>query len=412
MLDKYAELAVKTGVNIQRGQGCVIFCEVTQHSFAELVVKHAYEAGAGWVDIVWGHQPIQKMQYQYESVEQLSILQKWEESRWEHYSKELPVRIAINSADPDGLAGVDVEKMQTADGERRRKIKPYRELMENRHQWTIIAVPSVGWAKKVFPNLPEAEAVEKLWECICGCVRVTEDGDAVKAWERHSALLQARANKLSSYKLDHINYKSSNGTDFTCKLIDISRWTGGSELTKSNVRFNPNMPTEEIFITPMKGQCEGTVVATKPLSFMGNLIDDFSITFKGGKAVSWKAGKNEELLGKMLTMDEGASMLGELALVPKNSPISNLGILFYNTLFDENASCHLAIGDGYFETIEGYQNMTKDELHALGVNESIMHVDFMIGADDLDITGVTRSGEEIKIFENGDWSAEFSNIEI
>ena len=404
LLRKYARLAVQKGINVKKGQGVVIYAEVSEHEFANYVMDEAYKAGAKWVQMMWSDQASTKLKYRHESLTTLSKVEHWEEARLQHFVDTLPCRIFIESSDPDGLKGVNIEKMQKSNAARMKITKPYREKMDNLHQWCIIAIPSKKWAKKIFPEDRTSVAVEKLWDAIFSCVRITEDNDPVEAWAEHNANLKRRYDKLNSYHFDYMHYQSKNGTDFKCKLIPQAKWTGGSERIKDGTEFNPNMPTEEIFTSPKCGECEGTVVATMPLSYMGNLIENFSITFKDGRAVDCKAEKNEELLRKMISMDDGAAMLGELALVPDNSPISNSGILFYNTLFDENAACHLALGRGFDEVIEGYENMSKEEIHALGINDSIIHVDFMIGGPELNVTGYTKDGKAVPVFVNGNWA--------
>ncbi|MEG1972437.1 MAG: aminopeptidase, partial [Oscillospiraceae bacterium] len=344
------------------------------------------------------------LKYQYENLETLSYVPKWQEAQLQYMVEQLPCRIFIESEDPDGLCGVDIDKMQSANMARTKVTKPYRDAIDNLHQWTIAAIPSREWAHKVFPDEDIDTAYEKLWEEIFKTVHISHDNDPIKEWELHGENLIRKSQKLNSFNFDYLHYQCDNGTDFTCKLIPNSKWAGGGDYLADGTFFNPNMPTEEIFISPMKGKCEGTLVATMPLSYMGNLIENFSITFKDGKAVSCKAEKNEELLIKMLQMDEGASMLGELALVPYDSPISNSGILFYNTLFDENAACHVAMGHGFDSTIEGFEKLSKDEIKAMGVNDSLIHVDFMIGCEKLNITGYTADNEAVEIFKNGNWA--------
>lgn len=404
MMKKYAQLTVRSGVNLKKGQGCLIYAQVEQYEFARLVEEEAYKAGAGWVMMMWQDQPSAKLRYKNENLETLSRVEKWEEARLQYFVDQLPARIFIESADPDGLKGVDIDKMQKANAAVTKITKPYRDQMDNVHQWTIVAVPSDKWAKKVFPGERVNTAVEKLWEAILQSVRVTEDNRPIEEWNRHNAALKEKYEKLNAYHFDHLHYESENGTDFTCWLIPEAKWMGGGEALKDGTFFNPNMPTEEVFISPMKGKCEGTLVATVPLSYQGNLIENFSITFENGRAVSCKAEKNQELLEKMIAMDEGASMLGELALVPDDSPISNSGILFYNTLFDENAACHVALGMGFDNVIEGYEDKSKEEIKELGVNDSIIHVDFMVGSDKLNITGYTRDGKAVSVFKNGNWA--------
>ena len=404
ILRKYARLAVRTGVNLKKGQGCAIYAQVEQHEFAELVAEEAYRAGAKWVQVFWQDQAVRKLDLRHQTVTQLSRVEEWEKVQQQMFVDQLPARIHISSEDPDGLKGVSVPKMQKAQAARSTVLRPYRKAIDNKHQWTIIAVPSKKWAKKVFPGVRASVAEEKLWEAILQTVRVTPDNDPEAAWDQHNATLQKKSGKLNALDLDYLHYTAPNGTDFKCWLIPGAKWEGGGATILDGTFYNPNMPTEEVFTSPLKGKCEGTLVSTMPLSYQGNLIDQFSITFENGRAVSCKAQQGQELLEKMLHMDEGASMLGELALVPHDSPVSNTGILFYNTLFDENAACHVALGFGFPECVEGFESMTDQELQEKGVNDSIIHVDFMIGSKDLDITGYTRDGKAVQIFKNGNWA--------
>ncbi len=404
ILRKYARLAVRKGVNLKKGQGCAIYAQVEQHEFAEMVAEEAYRAGAKWVQVFWQDQAVRKLDLRHQTVTQLSRVEEWEKVQQQMFVDQLPARIHISSEDPDGLKGVSVPKMQKAQAARSTVLRPYRKAIDNKHQWTIIAVPSKKWAKKVFPGVRASVAEEKLWEAILQTVRVTPDNDPEAAWDQHNATLQEKSGKLNALDLDYLHYTAPNGTDFKCWLIPGAKWGGGGATILDGTFYNPNMPTEEVFTSPLKGKCEGTLVSTMPLSYQGNLIDQFSITFENGRAVSCKAQQGQELLEKMLHMDEGASMLGELALVPHDSPVSNTGILFYNTLFDENAACHVALGFGFPECVEGFESMTDQELQEKGVNDSIIHVDFMIGSKDLDITGYTRDGKAVQIFKNGNWA--------
>ena len=404
ILRKYAKLAVRKGVNLKKGQGCAIYAQVEQHEFAEMVVEEAYRAGAKWVQVFWQDQAVRKLDLRHQTVTQLSRVEEWEKVQQQMFVDQLPARIHISSEDPDGLKGVSVPKMQKAQAARSTVLRPYRKAIDNKHQWTIIAVPSKKWAKKVFPGVRASVAEEKLWEAILQTVRVTPDNDPEAAWDQHNATLQEKSGKLNALDLDYLHYTAPNGTDFKCWLIPGAKWEGGGATILDGTFYNPNMPTEEVFTSPLKGKCEGTLVSTMPLSYQGNLIENFSITFENGRAVSCKAQQGQELLEKMLHMDEGASMLGELALVPHDSPVSNTGILIYNTLFDENAACHVALGFGFPECVEGFESMTDQELQEKGVNDSIIHVDFMIGSKDLDITGYTRDGKAVQIFKNGNWA--------
>lgn len=403
---KYAKLIARVGANIQKGQVVKLTINVDRYEFAEIMVDECYKAGASRVDIEWQSQPITKLNYRHRTVRSLSTVLPYEKAKLEMMKEELPCRIFIISDDPDGLRGINKTKMRKAQVARYPIIKPYRDSIEGIHQWTIAAIPSYEWSKKVFPELSKKAGYEKLWETILKTVYVSEDSDPVAMWEEHNRSLHDRCDKLNKIKFDYISYKSANGTDFRCDLIPEAHWCGASEKTKGGVEFVANMPTEEIFTSPMKGRCEGTLVSTKPLSYEGQLIENFRIRFEDGKAVEWHAEKGEELLTKMITMDENACMLGELALIPVKSPISESGILFYETLFDENASCHVALGDGYNDTIDNYQEKTFEECKKLGINESMIHVDFMVGCDDLSVTG-WKNGKATKIFENGNWAKGF-----
>ena len=405
ILRKYARLIVKMGVNIQKGQGAIIMTETAQAEFALLVADEAYKAGAKWIDMQWMNQEFDKLQLRKESVKTLTNIPEWQKARLQRMADEFPVRIMIASADPDGLKGVNVEKMQKVNLAKMKVQKPYRDAIDNKHQWVIVAVPSAKWAKKVFPGERTSTAVSKLWDAILQSVRVTKDNDPVAEWQAHSEALKARYEKLNACQFAKMHYYSENGTDFTAGLIPDSEWTGGGDTLPDGTFFVPNMPTEEIFTSPMKGEAEGTVVATMPLSYQGNLIENFSITFEGGRAVSCKAEKGQELLERMIAMDEGAAMLGELALIPHDSPISNQGILYYNTLFDENASCHLALGRGF--SVLKDKDLTKEQMHEKGVNDSVIHVDFMIGDGTLNIDGITADGEVVPVFRNGNWAEKF-----
>ena len=330
-------------------------------------------------------------------------MEGWEEAKLAYQAETLPVTIKILSADPDGMKGADREKLTLAQMARSAITKPYTDKMTGRHQWCVAAVPSVGWAKKVFPEERASAAVEKLWQLILKTSRA--DGkDPLTDWMWHNRDLKERCDALNAYRFVSLEYKSANGTNLKVGLIGQAKFIAGKKNTADGKYFNPNIPTEECFTTPKKGEAEGIVYAVKPLSYGGELIENFWIRFEKGKAVACGAEKNAELLESILAMDEGASYLGECALVPADSPINKTGILFYNTLFDENACCHLALGRGYTNTIENFARYTKSEFAEMGVNDSSVHVDFMIGADDLEITGVTESGARVRIFKDGNWA--------
>lgn len=403
VLRKYARLIARSGVNVQKGQDVVIRADLDQPEFVAILVDECYKAGARRVDVDWAYQPLEKLHVRHRALRTLSKLEGYEVAKLEHRAETLPCMIYLESEDPDGLAGMDQEKYSKALRERYKIIKPIRDRMDNRYQWCIAAVPGVKWAKKIFPDLPKGRAVEALWEAILEASRV--DDDPQKAWEKHNADFIGRCEYLNSLGIESLHYTSKNGTDFTVGLIEEGKFCGGGDYTLgSKVYYNPNIPTEEIFTSPMRGKAEGIVYATKPLSYRGELIEDFSVRFSKGKVTRVKAKKGEELLKKMISMDEGASYLGECALVPYDSPISNSGILFYNTLFDENAACHLALGRGFTECLRDYDKYTLDEAHELGVNDSQIHVDFMIGSSDLSIVAHCRDGRDVQIFKDGNWA--------
>ena len=403
ILRKYARLIARVGANIQKGQDVLIFCGLDQPKFVQLLVDECYKAGARKVKVEFDYQPLHKLDVRHQTVTSLAKVEEWEKARLQHYVDTLPCRIMLDSDDPDGLKGINQAKMAKADRKRWPIVKPYWDEMENRHQWCIAAVPGTAWAKKLFPELPKGRAIEKLWEAILFTSRVTED--PVAAWEAHDNDLADRCAYLNSLGIAELRYRGDNGTDLTVGMIPEAEFKGGGDRTKnSGVFFNPNIPTEECFISPMRGKAEGIVYATKPLSYNGELIENFSVRFENGRAVEVRAEKNQALLEQMIAMDEGAAYLGECALVPIDSPISESGLLFYNTLFDENAACHLALGMGFADTIRGFENMTLDECRELGVNDSMEHVDFMIGYEGLDIDAVTRDGNIVPVFRGGKWA--------
>lgn len=404
LLRNYAKLIARVGGNIRSGQRVVIQAQLDQPEFICMLAEECYRAGAADVKVEWSDQQLEKLASRFETVKELSTVTPWEEAKLAWKEKELPVLLSIRSADPDGMKGADREKLTLAGMARSAIIKPYSDRMTNRYQWCVAAVPSVGWAKKIFPEERSGRAVEKLWELILKVSRA--DGkDPLTDWMWHNRNLREKCDKLNALGLVSLEYKSSNGTNFRVGLISRARFISGKKNTVFGNYFNPNIPTEECFTTPKKGEAEGIVYATMPLSYGGELIEDFWLRFENGKVVACGAGKNEALLKKIIAMDEGASYLGECALVPYDSPIRRTGILFYNTLFDENAACHLALGRGYSNTIEGFENLLRSDFADLGVNDSSIHVDFMVGAPDLSILGKTASGEVIPVFENGTWSS-------
>ena len=402
-LKKYAQLIAKCGVNVQKGQEVIISAELDQPEFVKMLVDECYKAGAADVSVEWTYQPITKSHVRYCSEKVLSSLKDWQIAKWEHQAKVLPCKIYLMSEDPDGLAGINQKKYAKTAAARAKIIKPIRNRMENKYQWCIAAVPGKKWAKKLFPNDRTSVAVEKLWEAILSTSRVYDD--PILEWKKHNEELAKRCSYLNELKIKDLYYKTANGTDLRVGLIpDALFMAGGEEAMGSGIYFNPNIPTEETFTSPKKGDADGIVYSSMPLSYGGQLIENFWMKFENGKIVDVGAEKGEVLLREIVTMDEGASYLGECALVPYTSPIRESGILFYNTLFDENAACHLAFGRGFSNVLKDYEKYTDEEARAKGINDSITHVDFMIGTSDLSITAVTEDGKKVEIFKDGNWA--------
>ena len=402
VLRAYARLIAESGVNVQKGQEVFITAGLDQPEFVAMVVEECYRRKAKKVVVDWNYQPLTRLHVRHQSLTTMSTLDNYEEARWQHYVDTIPCRIYLESDDPDGLRGVNQEKMAKAQQKKYPIIKGYRDQIENKYQWCIAAVPGVKWAKKLFPELRASQAVEKLWEAILHTSRV--DDDPVAAWDAHNKDLKARCDYLNGLGIRELQYRASNGTDLRVGMIPEAQFCGGGETSLQGIFFNPNIPTEECFISPKRGVAEGIVYSSKPLSYQGQLIDRFWIRFREGKAAAWGAEENEALLTKLITMDEGSAYLGECALVPFNSPINETGILFYNTLFDENACCHLALGMGFADTIRDFEHKTLDECRALGVNDSMIHEDFMIGTADLSIDALCEDGRTVPLFRNGTWA--------
>ena len=403
VMQKYARLLARKGLGIQKGQEVIIQAELDQPDFVRMCVEECYRAGASKVTVEWDYLPVTKAHLRYRTLKTLSHVEKWELEKLEHRATALPAMLYISSEDPDGMKGVNQEKVAKSQQAKYAVIKPYRDRMENKYQWCIAAVPGKAWAKKVFPSMQVNRAVEKLWEAILFTARA--DGEDPEAdWNAHNADLKARCDYLNGLHIRRLRYHSQNGTDFTVDLMPQSMFCAGAETTLSGVAFQPNIPSEEVFTSPMRGRAEGWVVATRPLSYRGEMIEGFAIRFSEGRAVEVKAEKNEELLRSMIGMDEGAAYLGECALVPYSSPIRESGITFYNTLFDENACCHLALGRGFPDCIRGYENLTLEQCREMGLNDSIIHVDFMIGSEDLHIDAETEDGRTVTLFSDGNWA--------
>ncbi len=402
VLREYARLIVRCGVNVQKGQEVMVYAGLDQPEFVKLVVEEAYKAKASKVIVEWSYDALTKLHVRYQSVKTLGTVPEWQKARQQHFCDVLPARIHLVSDDPDGLKGINMGKMAKARQMSYPILRPYIDQRDGKQQWCIAAVPGAAWAKKVFPGMRASQAIEKLWEAILFTSRVNED--PVKAWEEHNADLRRRCEYLNSLSIRSLHYTADNGTDLTVGMIPEAVFCGGAEVSRQGITFNPNIPTEECFISPMRGEAEGIVYSSKPLSYQGQLIENFSLRFENGKAVEAKAEKGEELLNTMITMDEGAAYLGECALVPQKSPICESGILFYETLFDENAACHLAMGAGFADTIRDHHSKTLEECRSLGINDSMIHVDFMIGCDSMDIDAICEDGSTVAIFRGGNWA--------
>lgn len=405
ILEKYAKLVIKTGINIQKNQTLVIASPLECAPFARIMSKVAYQEGARDVVINWGDELSAKIRYLHAPEEVFDEFPEWRKDFYLSYLREGAAFVSISASDPELLKDVNPANIIRAQKASNIALQEYREkIMNHENSWCVISVPTKSWAAKVFPNVSEDKATELLWDAIVKAVRVEAD-DPIAEWEKHTANLRHRRDFLNSSKFKSLHYKSSNGTDLTVELPEGHIWMGGSKNNARHIEFVANIPTEEVFTMPMKTGVNGTVVSSKPLVYNGNLIDNFKLIFKNGKVVEASAGKGQEILKKLLETDEGSSYLGEVALVPYNSPISNAQILFYNTLFDENASCHFAFGKAYPTCIQDGGKLAKDELERLGVNDSLVHVDFMVGTEDLEITGITADGKKIPVFANGNFSS-------
>ena len=407
-LKNYARLLAEMGIAVKKGDDVIIGAALDQPEFVAMCVDACYKCGAARVMVEWEYQPLVKLHYRHCSVKTLSAVSDIERAKLQYRLDKNPAALYIVSEDPDGLKGVNQKKMSKVGQARWPIVKPYHDAMDNKYKWCIAAVPGKAWAKKVFPGVRTSTAMESLWKAILYTSRVIDkagnDLDPVAEWKAHNESFRNRCEYLNNLHIKTLEYKSAIGTDFRVDLIPEGIFCGGSEHTLGGEEFNPNIPSEEIFTSPKAGCAEGLVVSSMPLSYRGELIENFSMRFEGGHVVEVHAERGEELLRQTVSMDEGAAKLGECALVPYTSPIRESGITFYETLFDENAACHLALGEGFTNCIKDYDKYTLDELHAMGVNESMIHVDFMIGTDDLSIVAVTEAGERVQIFEKGVWA--------
>lgn len=404
MLRKYASLIVQIGVNIQPGQTLVINSPIECAPFTRLVAQQAYSQGARDVVISWKDELFGKIRFLQAPEEVFSEFPAWQREFYLSYARQGAAFVSIAASDPELLKDVNPQRVAKAQKASNIALEEYREkLMSNRNAWCVVSIPTDSWAVRVFPHLPAPKAVEALWEAILKAVRV-DAPDPMAAWEKHKQNLQKSLEFLNSNRFRFLRYKNSLGTDFTVELPEDHLWLGGSERTPVGIEFIANMPTEEVFTLPKKDGANGRVVSSKPLNYNGTIIENFSLTFQQGKVVDFQADKGYEVLQQMIHTDEGAQYLGEVALVPYDSPLSRANILFLNTLFDENASCHLALGKAYPVCLKNGDHMSKEELSRKGVNDSLVHVDFMLGTEDLEITGTTAEDQEIPVFKNGNFA--------
>jgi len=404
LIDKLANLSVQIGANVQKDQVVVVNGSTESKEIVRKVVEEAYKAGAKEVIVNWRDDYTGKMAVEYQTIENLQVIPEYAINRFQYFVDNGACVISIVSPIPGINKDLDPKKQQAQAVASSKALNFYREhMMGNRSQWTIIAASNPVWAKKVFPNLEENEAVEALWNAIFEASRVTEENNPVKEWQEHNERLIKHNQILNDYQFKSLHFKNDIGTDLTVELVNNHVWSGGQEIGTNGVTFNPNIPTEENFTMPLKTGVNGKVVATKPLDYQGNLIEDFWLEFKDGQVVKYDAKAGKDNLKNLIEFDEGSSFLGEVALISYDSPISQSNILFFNTLFDENASCHLALGRAYPMNIQGGTEMSKEELEKHGYNNSMAHVDFMFGSKDLDIIGETKDGKKVQIFKDGNF---------
>lgn len=404
-LNDYARLVIEKGANVQQGEPVWINAQVNAAPFVRLLAQYAYERGASDVVVNWRDDALSRLRFEKAPMETLETVPQWLYDRSEYYLQKGACLISVLSDDPELLSGIDPTRIQRASMAHNQKFQPLQHYtMNDENSWSIVAIPSPVWAQKVFPDIEDPdEAVEKLWALILDVTRMNEP-DPMKAWADHIDTLTARAQKLNDLKLTALHYRSSNGTDLTVKLPKGHIWLSATSENRNGTTFLPNIPTEEIFTMPDRAGVDGTLVATMPLAYNGNLIQDFILHFENGAVTSFDAKKGGETLKGIFEEDPNAVRLGEVALVPYDSPIQNSKTLFYETLFDENASCHFAFGACYPTTMEGGTAMSPEELMERGGNDSQIHVDFMVGAPDLSIVGTTPDGEEIDVFRDGNFA--------
>lgn len=402
-MENFAELAVTIGANMQKGQEVVIRCDVNCADFAHLIAQKAYELGARKVLMQWRDEELSRISMLNASKEALCDIPDYQIAQTNYFIERKCCLISISAGNPAIYAGCDPDKIAAANVAGSKALSEFRKAtMSNYLRWTIVSVPTAAWAKQVFPDIPEEEAIEKMWKAMEHIMRLDTE-NPTEAWRNHIATLHKRANFLNAHNFEYIHLTNKHGTDLTVGLATDHVWLAAEEMGQDGLPFTANMPTEEVFTAPHNKKINGTVVNALPLSNNGNIIDGFKLTFKDGKVIDYSAKVGYEALKGLLEADEGVLSLGEIALIGKNSPIAESGILFFNTLFDENASCHLAFGASYPTTVKGGNDMTAEQLASHGMNSSLQHVDFMVGTKDIDIDGIGFDGSVTPLFRDGEW---------
>ncbi|MGC5325434.1 aminopeptidase [Brevibacillus sp. SYSU BS000544] len=402
MLDRYAKLAVQVGVNIQPGQSLMLTVPIAHVKFARLIAKYAYQAGAKHVHIDWYDDELTRLTYELAPDESFTEYPQWKANGYEELAEQGAAFLHIRATDPKLLEGIDPVRIANASKAYKEAVSNFRsKIMSDRVCWSLIAIPTPAWAAMVFPELDESKQMDAMWNAIFNMVRLDQE-NPVQAWKDHHQFLTAKADYLNKKKYRLLQYRAP-GTDLQIELPPEHLWTGGGSISETGTLFMANMPTEEVFTVPLKNGVNGTVRSSKPLSYNGVLISDFSFTFRDGRIIEFSAKTGYETLLQLVDTDEGARYLGEVALVPHNSPISLMNRIFYNSLIDENASCHLAIGDAYTICLENGRDLTPEAVKATGINSSLVHCDFMIGSEEMDVDGVTAEGVVEPIFRKGQW---------
>lgn len=401
-LTAYAELLVRVGVNVQPGQKLLVRASTESAPLVRKVAEIAYRIGSPLVDVHWNDDGVTRARFLHGPEGSFSTISEWRAKAMIQLAEEGAASLAISSDDPDMLAGTDPDRFSTYMKAWRPAVKPYSDVaMNDGIAWSVAAAAAPAWAKRVFPGLPESEAVAKLWDAIFAATRIDEP-DPVAAWRAHTDRLKAMKDRLNDQRFAALRFRAP-GTDLRVGLADGHVWDGGVSRTPVGTEFVANMPTEEVFTAPHRAKVDGVVRASMPLAYNGTIIDDFALTFEAGRVVEARAGSGQKALDNILDTDEGSRRLGEVALVPASSPIAKTGILFLETLFDENAACHIALGKAYGLTVKGSDAMTPEQRTEVGMNESLSHVDFMIGSAEMDVDGERANGELVPVLRQGEW---------